>query len=87
MSCFSTLHMKVYPVFKPNEYFWKHHWSQESGEEKWAAYARVVREQIFAKSFDFKLSTVKMEDKFAFKDVLKGKKKLADVLEAEKKRE
>ena len=30
------------PVFKPNEYFWKHHW-REGKEEKWEAYARAVR--------------------------------------------
>jgi hypothetical protein len=34
------------PVFEPNDYFWKHHW-QEGKEEKWEAFARVVR-QIMA---------------------------------------
>jgi len=29
------------PDFKPNEYFWKHHW--DGKEEKWLAYARAVR--------------------------------------------
>jgi hypothetical protein len=66
--------MKVYPVFKPNQYFWEHHWTEASGEQKWEAYARIVREEIIAKSFNFKLSDVKMEDKFAFKDLIKGKK-------------
>jgi hypothetical protein len=28
------------PVFRPNEYFWKHHW--DGKEEKWVAYARAV---------------------------------------------
>ena len=42
-----TLKMKVYPVFKPNQYFWDNHW-QEGKEEKWQAFARVVREDIIA---------------------------------------
>ena len=75
MSAFTTLHLKVYPVFKPNDYFWEHHWSESSGEQKWEAYARVVREQIIAKSFGFSLrDDVQMEDKFEFKDIMKGKK-------------
>lgn len=74
MSPFHTGHMKVYPVFKPNQFFWDNHWSESSGEQKWEAYARVVREHIIAKSFNFKLSDNVMEDKFEFKDLLKGKK-------------
>ena len=69
-----TLNIKIYPVFKPNDYFFEHHWDKDSGEQKWEAYARVVREEIMAKSFDFKLSPLKMEDKFAFKDLIRGKK-------------
>ena len=65
--------MKVYPVFKPNEYFWKNHWSEDSGEQKWEAYARVVRE-IIADSHNLKLSDIAMEDKFTYKDIAKGKK-------------
>ena len=80
LSAGTTLHMKMYPVFKPNAYFWEHHWSESSGEQKWEAYARIVREEIIAKSFDFKLSTVCMEDKFTFKDVIKGKKTLDKAL-------
>lgn len=29
------------PVFKPNEYFWKHHW--DGKEERWKPFARAVR--------------------------------------------
>lgn len=29
------------PDFKPNDYFWQHHW--DGKEEKWVAYARAVR--------------------------------------------
>ena len=61
------VHVKIYPVFKPNQYFWDNHWKADSGEEKWEAYARVVREEIMAKSFNFKLSDCKAEDKVAFK--------------------
>lgn len=50
-----TLSIKEYPVFEPNDYFFKHHWDPSSGEEKWEAYARVVR-NLMAKSFDFKLT-------------------------------
>jgi hypothetical protein len=32
------------PVFAPNEFFWKNHVQQ--GEERWEAYARVIREII-----------------------------------------
>lgn len=74
LSAASTQHTRVYPVFRPNDYFWANHWKEDSGEQKWEAYARVVREEIIAKSFDFKLSNLKMEDKFTFKDLLKGKK-------------
>ena len=79
------MHIKIYPIFKPNEFFWKNHWDEKSGEAKWEAYARVVREEIIAKSFNFKLSDLKMEDKFIFRDILKGKKK--DLEENPKKEE
>lgn len=68
------MRFKVYPVFKPNEYFWANHWNEKSGEQKWEAYARVVREEIIAKSFNFELSDTTMEDKFEYKDLMKGKK-------------
>jgi hypothetical protein len=45
--------VKVYPVFKPNDFFWENHWKKDSGEQQWEAYARVVRNEIMAKSFDF----------------------------------
>ena len=38
----------------------------------------VVREQIMAKSFNFTLSDVRMEDKFEFKDKLKGRETKKD---------
>jgi len=39
------VNVDVLPVFLPNEYFWKNHW-QEGKEEKWQAFARVVRDII-----------------------------------------
>mgnify|MGYP006893312633 CR=1 FL=1 len=74
MSAATTMHMKQYPVFRPNAYFWEHHWSESSGEQKWEAYARVVREHIIAKSFNFALSDSTLEEKFEYKDLMKGKK-------------
>jgi hypothetical protein len=73
MSIFTTMHMKIYPVFKPNQYFWDHHWDKDSGESQYEAYIRVIREEIIAKSFDFKLSNLVMEDKFEFKKLINGK--------------
>ena len=70
--------MKIYPVFQPNEYFWQNHWSETSGEEKWKTYVRVVREEIMAKSFNFALSEISMEEKLNFKAFMKGKKEVKD---------
>lgn len=38
------LDTKELPVFKPNDYFWEHHW--DGKEEKWKVYARVIRKLI-----------------------------------------
>lgn len=71
-----TLNMKIYPVFIPNDYFWQHHLKQ--GEEKWQAYARVIREEIIAKGWDFKLVDLSMEKKLELKAIMKGKKVAKD---------
>jgi hypothetical protein len=55
LSYFATLHMKVYPVFKPNAYFWEHHW--DGNEPKWEAYARAAR-QIIIESHGFGASSI-----------------------------
>jgi len=39
---FKTLRQKQYPVFAPNEYFWKNHMKQ--GEEKVDTYMRIVHQ-------------------------------------------
>lgn len=36
------------PVFEPNDYFWNNHWD-ESKEERWEAFARVVRKLMIQK--------------------------------------
>ena len=59
------------PVFTPNDYFWKHHW-KEGKEEKWEAFARVVR-QFMAEIGEFKLSDLTMQDKFEYIEKLKGR--------------
>ena len=67
------MQIKEYPVFKPNEYFWEHHW-QKDKEEKWEAYARVIK-NIIAQSFDIKISEFTIEDKMVYKKTLYGDKK------------
>jgi hypothetical protein len=71
MNPYVTLRIREYPVFEPNDYFFEHHWDEKSGEEKWEAYARVIRE-IIANSFNFKLSELSMEDKKKYKEEMKA---------------
>ena len=59
------------PVFAPNEYFWQHH--VREGEERWEAYARVVRE-IIREQGGFELYETSMEEKFEYKRLFKGKR-------------
>lgn len=66
---YMTLHLKEYPVFKPNEYFWKHYWNEKGGEQRWEAYARVIRE-IIADGHNFPLADLQMEDKLYYKKLL-----------------
>lgn len=61
LSLGTTIDLKVYPVFKPNEYFWKHHFDEKKGLAKWEVYAQVVREHIMRPSFDFALADISME--------------------------
>ena len=66
------INVKKLPVFEPNEYFFKHH--QKEGEEKWEAYARVLR-TIMADNSHLTLSDYSIEDKYAYKTLLFPKKK------------
>jgi hypothetical protein len=58
------------PVFKPNDYFFKHH--QREKEEKWETFARVTRE-LMAKVGNLKTSELSVEDKFEYKKLLYSK--------------
>ena len=58
-----SIELRIYPVFKPNEYFWKNHWNESLGEKKWETYARIVRKEIMAREGNFKLSDLSAEDK------------------------
>ena len=58
------------PVFKPNDYFFKHH--QKEGEEQWETFARVLRD-IMAKTGNLKISELSIEDKFKYKELLNPK--------------
>jgi hypothetical protein len=73
-----TADIQELPVFKPNEYFFKNH--QQPGEERWVTYMRVIRE-IMADSLKFKLSNLKLEDKFDYKELLYPKKGAKNKLE------
>jgi len=70
---FFTLNAIYLPVFTPNDYFWENHW-QKDKEEKWEAFARVVREIIAMEHGSIELSSQRMEDKLEFKKELKAKK-------------
>ena len=54
-------------MFKPNEYFFEHH--QQKDEERWMTYMRVVR-SLMAKELGFKETQCRLEEKFAYKEVL-----------------
>ena len=64
-----TVDMDILPVFAPNDYFWENHW-QKDKEEKWEAYARVMRE-IMAAHGGFPESELMLDDKLAYKAELK----------------
>jgi Na+-transporting NADH:ubiquinone oxidoreductase subunit NqrB len=60
------------PIFRPNEYFWEHHW--DGKEEKWMAFARAVQ-NIIARELDVPTSESSLREKFEFKAIMKQKKK------------
>lgn len=64
---FSWLDIIHLPIFKPNEFFFKHH--QREGEEKYQTFMRVVRE-IMAEVGDLELVDEFLEDKFEYKKLL-----------------
>ena len=71
---FTVVTYNEMPDFKPNDYFWQHHW--DGKEEKWVAYARAVR-NLMAETGGFKLSELSLEDKLEYKNLVRGKSKSA----------
>ena len=65
-----TIRVYYLPDFEPNEYFWEHHW-QEGKEEKWEAFARVVRD-ILSEHSGLPKSDLQMEDKFDYLKALQS---------------
>ncbi len=59
-----TAQLLEFPVFRPNDYFFKHH--QREGEQKWETYARAVRE-IMTTDTGLKLIETNIEDKYPYK--------------------
>lgn len=57
--------MKEMPVFKPNDYFWMHHWDRAS-EEKWEAYARVMQ-IIMARELGVEVSKSSYKEKLEYR--------------------
>lgn len=43
MSCCTTVDIKIYPVFKPNQYFIDN-FCKDASEENWKVYMNTVRE-------------------------------------------
>jgi hypothetical protein len=56
------------PVFKPNEYFWKHHW--DGKEEKWIAYSRAIQ-KVMADEMGVPASKSSLKEKFEYKALKK----------------
>lgn len=59
------------PVFKPNDFFWEHHW--DGKEDKWRLYARVMQ-QIIAEVGGYECSSSTLEDKLEYKNLIRGKR-------------
>ena len=68
---FSYLQIIHMPIFRPNEYFYKHH--KKEGEEDYQAFMRVVRE-LMAEVGGFELVDESIEDKFEYKKLIFPKK-------------
>jgi 1-acyl-sn-glycerol-3-phosphate acyltransferase len=74
MPPFGTILHKRYPVFRPNQYFWDHHWEPVKDKETKAfTYMRVIRD-IMLKEDKFNDSTAKQEDQFCYSAACKGEK-------------
>jgi lysophosphatidylcholine acyltransferase / lyso-PAF acetyltransferase len=72
MTPYITLTIKEFPVFKPNEFFWKQHYDPASGKQRWEVYADVIR-NIIREAFDFKLTNMSLDEKLEYRRLLEGK--------------
>ena len=68
---FAICTCQEFPVFRPNEFFWKTY--QKVGEEKWQTYARVVREMM-GKELSLELSDQSFNDKVEYRKLVFGGK-------------
>jgi hypothetical protein len=62
-----TAEYTEFPVFKPNEFFWKKH--QRKEEEQWQTYARVVRE-IMSRHSGVSTQDINIETKYEYKKMI-----------------
>ena len=60
------------PIFRPNDFFWKHH--QKEGEEKWQTYERTIR-TLMSEVGEIPTVEESIEDKFEYKNILYPQKK------------
>ena len=76
--------MKVYPVFCPNEYFWKTHWEPNKHKEaKVDTYMRVIHE-IMMEGGGFKNGWHwKAEDRFEYIKAYRGLTEISSEKDAE----
>jgi len=64
-SPFNTLTFRLFPVFEPNEYFWKTHWEPVKDKvKKHQVYADTIREIMINNSKLKDGNKWKMEDRF-----------------------
>ena len=63
----ATASLNIYPVFKPNDYFWAHH--LKPGEEKMDCYARVIR-AIIAEACEIPMVDIDMNEKMTYRDLV-----------------
>ena len=59
-----------FPVFKPNDYFFKNH--VREGEDKADAYGRVIQ-SIIAKQMNLQIADVDIKEKLAYREMIFGK--------------
>ena len=72
MSCmppFAHIHHKIFPIFRPNDFFWNTHWSPVANipdsKSKCALYAKTIH-KIMVQNSHLKASALKAEDRFEY---------------------